>query len=138
MAKTLEDIQQLIQLYFDGLYNCDIAKLQQIFHAKACYVSAVESPLVILTMSEYFAIVEKRISPSSLKQVRKDKICSIQILSETTAVVSLECVIEPKYFYDVLTLVFNENRWWIISKVFHYKLLGSDDNSSKFATACVF
>ena len=123
MVEILENIKKLIQHYFDGLYDCDAVKLKQIFHPNAQYVSATEHPLLILKMPEYFTIVEKRMSPASLQQVRQDKICSIQILSETTAVVTLECVIEPKYFYDVLTLIYCDNQWQIISKVFHYRLL---------------
>ena len=123
MVSKLEDIQKLIQLYFDGLYDCDIIKLQQIFHSQAQYISTNENPLFILSMPEYFTIVEKRISPASLKQTRQDKICSIQILSEATAVVTLECIIEPKFFYDILILVYSDNRWQIISKVFHYHIL---------------
>ena len=123
MVARLEKIQQLIQLYFDGLYDCDVSKLQQIFHPQAQYVSANENPVLVLNMSDYFMMVKKRISPASLNQMRQDQICSIQILSETTAIVTLECVITPKYFYDVLTLIYCENRWQIIAKVFHYRVL---------------
>lgn len=33
---------------------------------------------------------------------------------------SLKYVIEAKYFYDVLTLLYSENRDWVILKVFRY------------------
>lgn len=122
MNNSISEIQQLIQHYFDGLYRCDVALLSQIFHPDARYVTATETPPLILSVPEYFKIVEQRTSPESLGQERQDQITSIQILSETTAVVTLECVIAPRYFYDVLTLIYMDRQWWIISKVFHYKI----------------
>lgn len=127
MNTSIENIQQLAQLYFDALYECDVDKLQKIFYPQAQYVCTTEMPLFIFSMPEYFAVVAQRISPASKKQKRRDKICSIQILSETTAVITLECMIEPKYFHDVLTLVYCEQQWRIISKVFSYTLLDVTD-----------
>jgi len=36
--------------------------------------------------------------------------------------VRAECSIGPKFFTDFLTLIRTDNRWQIISKVFHFDL----------------
>ena len=74
-----------------------------------------------LDMDTYFSIVEKRISPASQNQLRQDKVIAINLIHDQLAMVHVECVIEPKYFYDALTLVQKQGEWKIISKVFYYR-----------------
>lgn len=116
-------IQQQLEKYFDGLYFCDVDKLQNVFHPNAIYINATDEPMLKLDMDTYFSIVEKRISPASQNQLRQDKVIAINLIHDQLAMVHVECVIEPKYFYDALTLVQKQGEWKIISKVFHYQLL---------------
>ena len=58
-------IQQQLEKYFDGLYFCDVDKLQDVFHSDATYINATDDPMLKSDMDTYFAIVEKRISPAS-------------------------------------------------------------------------
>ncbi|MOA60677.1 putative lumazine-binding protein [compost metagenome] len=74
-------------------------------------------------MTEYFSIVASRIAPASKQQSRQDKISSINLINEQLAMVHVECVIHPKYFYDALTFVLEDDKWRIIAKVFHYQIL---------------
>lgn len=117
------DIQQQIDKYFDALYFCDLALLKQVFHADAIYMNVTEQPILRLDMAEYFLIVESRTSPASKKQIRQDKVISIHLIHDQLAIVHVECVIEPKYFYDALTFTLDHDQWKIISKVFSYQLL---------------
>ncbi|MEB6676621.1 nuclear transport factor 2 family protein [Acinetobacter haemolyticus] len=117
------DIQQQIEIYFDALYFCDLALLKQVFHADAIYMNVTEQPILRLNMAEYFSIVESRTSPASKKQIRQDKVISIHLIHDQLAIVHVECVIEPKYFYDALTFTLDHDQWKIISKVFSYQLL---------------
>ncbi|MBC9227941.1 nuclear transport factor 2 family protein [bacterium SPL81] len=120
---SITRIQQQLEKYFDGLYFCDGDKLQDVFHSDAIYFNATDDPMLKLDMETYFSIVEKRISPATQNQPRQDKIISINLIHDQLAMVHVECVIEPKYFYDALTLVQKQGEWKIISKVFHYQLL---------------
>lgn len=117
------DIQQQIEKYFDALYFCDLALLKQVFHADAIYMNVTEQPILRLDMAEYFLIVESRTSPASKKQIRQDKVISIDLIHDQLAIVHVECVIEPKYFYDALSFTLDHDQWKIISKVFSYQLL---------------
>ena len=117
------DIQQQIEKYFDALYFCDLALLKQVFHADAIYMNVTEQPILRLNMAEYFSIIESRNSPALKNQIRQDKVKSIDLIHDQLAIVHVECVIEPKYFYDALTFTLDHDQWKIISKVFSYQLL---------------
>jgi Putative lumazine-binding len=124
MNNAYAEIIEVLQLYFDGLHFSDTSRLARVFHPGARYVCATEQPLVHLGMNEYFPIVDKRPSPASRGELRRDRIVSIELAGAVTAFARLECAIGPKYFTDLLTLIRVEGRWQIISKVFHYDLLG--------------
>lgn len=113
-------IQDVLARYFDGLYEADSAKLATVFHPDARYVCATDSPLVQLSMGQYFNIVDTRVSPSVTGDERQDEVVSIEMAGPSTAAARVHCVLGPKYFTDLLTLIHVEGRWQIISKVFHY------------------
>lgn len=108
--------------YFDGLYHSDTTRLAAVFHPEARYVCAVEGGPLNLGMAAYFPIVDKRPSPASRQEVRQDNILSIEFAGPVTAFARVECAIGPKRFTDFLTLIFLEDRWQIIAKVFHFDL----------------
>jgi hypothetical protein len=115
-------IETAMATYFEGLYHSDVARLRRVFHPDAIYVCATEAPLVHKTMEEYFAIVAAREAPASRNEKRHDKIVSIDVAGENTAVVKAHCAIGPKYFTDFLALIRTEAGWQIISKAFHFDL----------------
>ena len=120
---TILDIHSQLQKYFDGLYFCDVNQLQDVFHPDAVYINANDDPLLKMDMESYFAIVEKRVSPASKNELRQDTIVSINLIHNQLAIVHVECAIQPKYFYDALTLIYEQQQWKIITKVFHYETL---------------
>jgi Putative lumazine-binding len=109
--------------YFDGLYLSDAARLAQVFHPSARYVTATSGELVNLSMDEYLPVVDARPSPASLHQARRDEIVAVEFAGPSTAFARVTCSIAPKAFTDLLTLVRVEGRWQIVSKVFHYDLI---------------
>ena len=116
------DVVSILSDYFDGLYNSDTAKLSQVFHPMAHYVCVTDGTFLRLTMEEYFPIVDQRPSPASRNEPRHDRIISIEFAGPVTALARVECSIGPKLFTDFLTFIFINERWQIISKVFHYDL----------------
>lgn len=121
-AAPLVAIEKVLQLYFDGLYHSDTARLGRVFHPKALYACATEGTLLHLGMQDYFPIVDKRPSPASRGEPRRDRIVSIEFAGPVTAFARVECAIGPKFFTDLLTLVHLDGRWQIIAKVFHFDL----------------
>lgn len=104
--------------YFDALYYCDTDKIREVFHPKAIYATADETPFLYRDMTEYTRVIAERESPSSRSEPRRDVIDGIDFAGENTARARVRCSIGPRDFVDYLTLVRDENRWQIIAKVF--------------------
>lgn len=122
MDQRYDDLVRAMQLYFDGLHFSDSARLAAVFHAEARYASVADGRLVHLGMADYFAIVDRRPSPASRGEPRRDRIVAISFAGPTTALVRAECAIGPKSFTDLLNFVHIDGRWQIIAKVFHFDL----------------
>jgi 4-oxalocrotonate tautomerase len=115
-------ITDAMTVYFDGIHHSDVGKLEQVFHPKAIYACATDGTLLYKTMDEYFPIVAARTSPASKGEARTDAIVSIDFAGPVTANVRATCSIAPKHFTDLLTFIYVDGQWRIISKVFHYDL----------------
>lgn len=122
MDASYAAIAQVLTEYFDGLHHGDSERLSHAFHPQAHYVCPTEDTLVYRTMSEYFPIVDTRPSPASRGEPRHDRIISIELGGPALAFVRAECSIGPKCCTDFLTLIRTDERWQIISKVFHFDL----------------
>ncbi|MEH6457954.1 MAG: nuclear transport factor 2 family protein [Cocleimonas sp.] len=113
-----EGVNKVLKAYFDALYYCDEDKLAKVFHPKAIYVTADETPMLYRTMGEYFPIVVARESGASRAETRHDIVDGIEFAGENTAFSRVRCSIGQRHFTDFLTLVRSENRWQIMAKIF--------------------
>ncbi|GAA0778611.1 nuclear transport factor 2 family protein [Roseibium denhamense] len=118
MTQALAEIQAVISDYFDALYHCDTELLQKVFHKKAVYATADETPLLHRTMAEYVPVVAARQSPASRGEPRRDVIDGIQLAGANTGFARVRCSIGQSDFVDFLTFVRDGGRWQIMSKVF--------------------
>lgn len=118
MTDRFAEIQPVLGRYFDALYTCDTDLLAQIFHPRAVYATADESPALIRSMEEYFPVVAKRTSPASQDAPRSDVIESIAFAGENTAMARLRCTINGNDYVDFLTLIREGGEWRIMSKIF--------------------
>ena len=109
----------VLETYFDGLNHDDTDKLTIAFHPQAIYATADEVPLLYRMMDEYFSVVEKRESPASRAEPRRDTIDAIEFAGDNTAFARVRCSIGTRDFIDFLTLVRTDGAWRIIAKVFH-------------------
>lgn len=118
MSSAFHDITIVLQDYFDALYFCDTNRLQRVFHPRAIYATADETPLLYRTMEEYVPVVAARQSPASRNETRRDHIDAIDLAGENTAFARVRCSIGQRDFVDFLTLVRSDGHWRIIAKVF--------------------
>ncbi len=121
MSADFAGVAGVLATYFDGLYHSDTQRLAQVFHPKAQYVCVTDGTLLYRDMAEYFPVVDARPSPASRGEPRTDEIVSIEFAGPVTARAVLRCRIGPRDFVDYLTLIRLEDRWQVISKVFHYE-----------------
>ncbi|WP_269583554.1 nuclear transport factor 2 family protein [Roseibium sp. Sym1] len=121
MSNAIGALEAVISDYFDALYHCDTQLLQSVFHEKAIYATADETPLLYRTMEDYVPVVAARQSPASRGETRKDAIDEIQLAGANTAFARVRCSIGDKDFTDFLTFVRDQGRWQIMSKIFEIK-----------------
>jgi Putative lumazine-binding len=117
---SLNAVVAVVETYFDGLHHSDTGRLRSVFHPLAQYVTVSDGALLHRDMPTYFDVVDKRPSPASRGEARTDEIVSIEFAGPVTARVNLRCSIGARDFIDFLTLIHIEDRWQIISKVFHF------------------
>ncbi|WP_420335900.1 nuclear transport factor 2 family protein [Roseibium sp.] len=118
MSTAIADLNTVINDYFDALYHCDTGLLQKVFHPKAVYATADETPLLHRTMEEYVPVVAARVSPASRGETRNDIVDEIQLAGDNTAFARLRCTLAGNDYVDFLTFVREEGRWRIMAKVF--------------------
>lgn len=112
-------IRTLVTQYFDGLYTGDTATLARVFHERSRLHAILDGKLAELALSAYMDLVQGRPSPKSLGAARSDHIIAIQHTTATTAIVTVSLLLAGKSFTDHLSLIKDEGRWQIISKVYH-------------------
>ncbi len=112
------EVQALLDTYFDALYYSDVDRLGAVFHPRAIYATADETPPRYRSMEEYFPVVAARQSPASRKEPRRDAVDSIEFAGINTALARVRCSIGQNDFTDFLTLVREDGAWKIIAKVF--------------------
>ena len=120
MSDGYQEITKLVQTYFDGLYECDTEKLATIFHPSSRLFANMNGEFVDWPREEWFDIVRKRVPPASKGEARHDRIVSIDMADDNTAVVTCECAIHPRYFTDFLSLIKADGEWTIVSKSFRF------------------
>jgi hypothetical protein len=118
MNLAFDEIARVLQDYFDGLYESDVEKLRHVFHPRAIYATADETPFLYRTMDDYLPVVAARQSPASRGEGRRDYIDSIDVAGENTALARVRCSIGTRDFVDLLTFVRVDGSWRIIAKVF--------------------
>lgn len=123
----MQDIIQLLGKYFDALYDGDAKLFSEIFHPQARLYSAAEPGFLILDVPSYLDRVRNRPSPRSRNDRRQDEIVSVTVASPTTAHARVRELLLPKHFTDDLTLVNDNGRWLIVSKVWHFELVSSGE-----------
>jgi hypothetical protein len=120
MSSDVAEVEKVLQVYFDGLYEGDTGKLGQAFHpASHLYSVAADGKAADMPRADWFSMVAGRKSAKANGSERRDRIVSIDFSGPGTAFAKVECQIPPRYFTDYLTLLKTDGRWQVISKSFH-------------------
>ena len=116
------EILEVVQVYLDGLYEGDTAKLRQAFHPASSLFASVDGKLVHVPREDWCKMVEGRPAPKAKGQGREhDRILSVDMTGPDTAMVKLNCAILPRLFTDYLSLIRLDGRWQIISKTYSFE-----------------
>ncbi len=120
MSAEHQAISETIQTYFDGLHEGDTEKLGAVFHPCCHLFHGNKGELIDWDRTTWFERVDGRPSPRSQGKSRHDRIVSIDMSDQTTALAKVECAIPPRYFTDYLMLLKIDGRWQIVSKSYRY------------------
>lgn len=118
MSAGEAEIHAVLRDYFDALHHGDVQILERVFHPRAIYATADETPFLHRTMQEYFPVVAARQSPASRGEPRHEHIDAIELAGDNTAMARVRCSIGARDFVDFLSLVRIDGRWQVIAKVF--------------------
>jgi hypothetical protein len=117
-GSAVAEIEQVIQTYFDGLYEGNADKLAAAFHPVSHLYSEKEGGVADLPREQWLDWVRNRESPAAKGLQRDDRILMLDISGPETAFVKVACQIPPRYFTDYLVLTRTAEGWKIVSKVF--------------------
>lgn len=120
MDSSFAEIAQALEAYFDGFYEGDVSKLQQIFHPAAHLYSATEGPLQDDPMEAVYARVRGRVAPAATRQRRQDRIVTLDQAGPEMALAKVQLAIGPKFFTDYLSLLKLDGHWRIIAKSYSW------------------
>ena len=122
MGHDRSTVEKVIQLYFDGLYEGDAAKIGAAFHQSADLRWLEKGDLQVLPVPDWLDRVRKRPSAKAEGKPREDFIVTMDRSDETTAFVKVKCQLPPRYFTDYLVALKLADGWKIVSKSYRYDL----------------
>jgi len=120
-AQPHQAILALLDTYFEGLHRADSALLATVFHPDARYVSAVAEDYRVLSFPEYRTLLDQRTAPASNGERRIERVISIETAEPSLAFARVEMTMMGRDYTDFLTLIYTQDRWVIMAKVFLYE-----------------
>jgi hypothetical protein len=122
MSSNRATVDQVIQLYFDGLYEGDADKLGEAFHPSADLRWLEKGELQVLTVPDWLDRVRKRPSAKAEGKPREDFVVTMDRSDDTTAFIKVRCQLPPRYFTDYLVALKLNDGWRIVSKTYRYDM----------------
>lgn len=122
MSHNRSSVEAVVQQYFDGLYEGNADKLDEVFHPSADLRWLEKGELKVLTVPDWLDRVRKRPSAKAEGKPREDVIVSIDRSDESTAFIKVRCQLPPRYFTDYLVAMKLADGWRIVSKSYRYDL----------------
>jgi hypothetical protein len=112
-----QEIDQLLQIYFDGLYHGDTSRLRSVFHPKAQLFGEVRGARYQNTLDGFLNAVAGRRSPQELGEPFGMEVLDIQVMNQV-AYVRARCPMLGFNYFDYLALMHDGKRWQITNKLF--------------------
>ena len=122
MDQNYDDLSRALWTYLDGLHEGDTKKLASVFHPVCHLFSNTGDEFLDWPRDEWFAVVDGRESPKAKGLERHDRIISIDMSDETTALAKVNCAVPPRFFTDYLTLLKLDGGWRIVAKAFRFEI----------------
>jgi hypothetical protein len=113
------DLIDAVNVYLDGIHECDTEKLNAVFHAASSLFDADNGKILAEPVESFVQDVGTRTSPASVGQEREAEILLIDYLSAINATVKIRIRAHKNVFVDHLAFVKGEAGWQIVAKIWH-------------------
>jgi len=112
------EIKRIIQLYFDGSYEGNQEKMDQVFHQAAhIYGHAPDGSLTDMPRDFFVSRVGSR--PADTPSFpREEEIISIDFTGEHAAVARVKLRVFNTLFTDILSFMYLDGKWGVIAKLY--------------------
>ncbi|MGI9410204.1 MAG: nuclear transport factor 2 family protein [Hyphomicrobiaceae bacterium] len=114
------EIEDLMQRYFDGLYQADSTALRSVFHPQLTYVNATVGNHEFMGLEDYMARVSDRTPAASRGDARDDVIERITLKAGQIGLVEARMTMLGRDYQDLLTVIRTDEGWKVLTKVFTY------------------
>lgn len=115
----LTDLTAAIQTYFEAIHECDVEKLNAVFHTQSSLFDADNGTIFVEPIDSFSNDVAGRTSPASVGQELEAEILLIDYLSPISATVKIRIRAHKNVFVDHLGFVKGTDGWQIVSKIWH-------------------
>ena len=119
MRNDKEAIEQIVQIYFDSMFESDLEKVNIAFHPNAMISGNFGGSFLEMNKEDFGKfVVSQQPSPKEKRDVPRLEILSIDIAGET-AVARVRDDYLGQTFLDTLSMVKLEGSWSIYNKLYH-------------------
>ena len=118
-TETAAQFSEAIQRYFNLMYDCDVSRFDQVFHATAQLHGVRDGALTVWPAATYREVLSKRQAPKSAGAPREEEILMIDFTSSDQALAKVRVRIHQNVFVDYLTFLKIDGEWRITAKAFH-------------------
>lgn len=121
-SPELKRIQEVIDLYIDGMYNGKVASLQQAFHPTASIfgtnITSTNKEQYLMPIQGLFDYCATTPVPAQTGEPTTFVINAIRVTGNAATVEMVMDHYHGNNYVDYFQLLKIEDRWWIVSKTF--------------------
>lgn len=112
-----DQITEVINHYFDGVFYGDVEKLKDAFHVSAFLYGDIKGVEYLKSLDEYLQGVKNRKSPHEQNEKYEMKILGLEIWGNV-AIAKVHLPMLGFNYYDFLSLSLIKGKWKIVNKIF--------------------
>lgn len=114
------EIHNLMERYFEGLYQSDSTILRHVFHDDLAYVNGTDGSYEHMDLEAYMARIDARTPPASRGDPREEVIERITLKGDRIGLVEARMTMLGRNYQDLLTVIHTASGWRVLTKVFSF------------------
>lgn len=115
-----DEIQGLMEQYFEGLYQSDSKILRDVFHSDLTYVNGTVGTYEHMDLEAYMARIDARTPPASRGDPREEVVERITLKGDRIGVIEARMTMMGRNYHDLLTLIHTDDGWRVLTKIFSF------------------